>query len=200
MQALERIAPTKPPMPGKVERREYEYRRHGTLCLIGSFQVATGKIMHGTIGPTRTEKDFADHIRKVVMTDPKAGWVFICDQLDTHKSESLVRMFIKLEGLDISSEKLGVKGKSGILKSMKTRAKFLEDQSHRIRVLYTPRHCSWMNQIEIWFGILSAKVIRRGNFQSLEDLKTKVVNFIDYWTKTWARPFKWTFKGLPLEA
>lgn len=116
------------------------------------------------------------------------------DQLNTHKSESLVRLFAK--HLNISEDSLGEKGKHGILENMETRAAFLSDASHRIRVQYTPKHCSWLNQIEIWFGILCKKLInKRSSFNSIEDLEKKIELFIEYYNKYLAKPFKWTYAG-----
>lgn len=100
--------------PGKVERREFEYVRHGTQSLIASFDVATGQIVEPTCGDTRTEVDFALHIRRTIETDPDAKkWNLIMDCLNTHQSESLVHLVVEKEGLDID---LGIKGKSGILR------------------------------------------------------------------------------------
>ena len=95
--------------------------------------------------------NFEAHIRQTIDIDPDAEWVFILDQLNTHKSESLVRLVAELCQIE---DPLGVKGKSGILKSMETRKVFLEDENHRVRFAYTPKHTSWLNQIEIWFSIL----------------------------------------------
>ncbi len=197
IQALERKSPTLPPRPGKVERIEFEYIRHGTLCLIANFVVATGRILMPTIGPTRKEQDFASHIRQTVATDEKAAFIFIVDQLNTHISESLVRL--AADHCDIKCD-LGIKGKSGILKNMKSRKAFLSNPAHRIRFIYTPRHSSWLNQVELWFSILGRRVIKRGNFSSLDALKTKLERFIRYFNKVLAKPFKWTYTGKPLAA
>lgn len=197
IQALERIAPTKPPAPGQVEKREFEYVRHGTTCLTANMEIATGKLISPTLGPTRNEEDFVEHIRRTVATDPAAPWVFVLDQLNTHLSEGLVRFVASR--CRIKSE-LGRKGKSGVLKSMPSRRAFLSDESHRIRFVYTPKHCSWMNQIEIWFSILSRRLLGRSSFESLKELSASIRNFIDYFNGTMAKPFRWTFTGIPLRA
>jgi hypothetical protein len=124
IQATERHEIDLPMRPGKVQKTEFEYIRHGTQTLIANFDVATGKIMEPTCGDTRTEEDFAQHIRRTIETDPDAKkWNLIMDCLNTHQSESLVRLVCELEGLDID---LGVKGESGILQSMKTIRCFFE--------------------------------------------------------------------------
>ena len=194
IQALERIAPSKPMDKGRSERREYEYKRHGTLSLIMNFDVVTGQGVTPSLGPTRTEADFAAHIQQTLLTDPEAVWVFVTDQLNTHQSESLVRLVAR--ACDISDD-LGVKGESGVLQTMASRAAFLSDPSHRIQFVYVPKHTSWLNQVEIWFSILMRRVLKRGNFTSVEDLRAKIVAFIEYFNQT-AKPFKWTYTGRPL--
>lgn len=195
IQALERIAPTKPMRPGQEERREFEYKRHGTQCLIGNLEVPTGRVISPTVQATRTEEDFAGHIARSVATDPEAGWIFVADNLTTHCSESLVRFVAEACGIEGG---LGKKGRRGVLRSVASRKAFLADRCHRIRFVYVPKHTSWLNQIEIWFSILVRRVIKRGNFTSTADLREKILAFIDYFNRTMAKPFKWTFTGRPL--
>ena len=195
IQALERAAPTKHTAPRHVEKREFEYIRHGTTCLTANFDIVTGKIVTPTLGPTRDEKDFGLHILHTIASDPTARWVFVVDNLTTHLSETLVRIVAKREGLDID---LGKKGYRGILKNVASRRAFLVDRAHQIRFVYTPKHCSWLNQIECWFSILARRVLRRGSFVSVDDLKGRLLEFIEYFNRLFAKPFKWTFTGRPL--
>ncbi|MGK7875758.1 MAG: transposase [Xenococcaceae cyanobacterium] len=193
IQAIERKEKDLPLQPGKVRRREFEYIRHGTQTLIANFDVVTGQVVHPTCGDSRTEQDFAQNIRKLLESDPDANkWNLIMDCLNTHQSESLVCLVAEVEGLNID---LGIKGESGILKSMQTRTAFLSDPTHRIVFHYTPKHSSWLNLFEIWFSILGSKLLKRGNFTSTIDLKTRILDFIDYFNRTMAKPFKWTYKG-----
>lgn len=180
--------------PGQVERIDPEYERHGTSGLIASRKVATGEIVGPMIQPTRTEPDFLQHIQNVVALHPEDKNIFITDNLNTHMSESLVKYVARESGIDEST--LGKKEKSGILKNMESRAAFLQDPSHKIVFVYTPKHCSWLNQIECWFSILSRRLLnKRSSFLSVGHLEEKIREFIDFYNKHLKKPFEWNYEG-----
>ena len=169
IQALERKMPDIAMKPERCVKHEFEYIRHRTQTLIASFNVATNAIALATVEGTRTEKDFETHVSHLLEQfphSPKYHLVMGC--LNTHQSEALVCLIAKLE---TDSLDLGCKGKYDILKSMSSRSEFLADPNHRLVIHFTPKHCSWLNQIEIWFSILMWRLLRQGNFISKSDLK-----------------------------
>jgi transposase len=197
IQALERLHRALPMRPGKVECQEHEYVRHATRCLVANLEVATGRVITPSVGPTRTNEDFASHIGRTIATDPDAGWIFVVDQLNIHQSEDLLRLVAKECGIELE---LDSKGNLKHIKAMASRRTFLENPTHRIRFVYTPKHTSWLNQIELWFSILARKLLKRGSFASVEELHQRILEFIEYFNRALAKPFKWTYRGRPLKA
>lgn len=189
IQAIERDGKTLPMQTGKTERQEYNYIRHGTQVLTANLHLGTGQNISPTIAVTRGEQDFAKHIDALISTDPAASWILLCDQLNTHKSEALVKYVAKAIN---DTQNLGQKGKTGILENMESRMAYLEDTSHRIHFVYTPKHCSWLNSIEVWFSILTKHILKRGNFISLKDLKQKLLKYIEYYNAKLAKAWSWS--------
>jgi len=194
IQAKEHANPKQTMKAGQPERIDPEYIRHGTSGLIASRDVVTGEIVEPMIQPTRTEEDYSAHIKSVISHNPDDKNIFINDNLNIHKSESLVRMVAQIEKIDEAT--LGIKGKCGILKNMESRAEFLSDGSHRIEFVYTPNHCSWLNQIECWFSIITRRLLnKRSTFKSIGELEQKMRDFIDYYNQYLKKPFQWNYKG-----
>jgi transposase len=194
LQANERRAGAKLPKPNQIGKIECQYTRHGTLSLTGSWDVVAGQMIQTTIDETRTAEDFADHITKTVAVDQEAEWIFVADNLNTHAGEPIVRAVAEMIGFDPSE--LGDKEKRrGILGSTKSRREFLSDPNHRIRFVFIPKHSSWLNQIEIIFGVIGKRVMRHGSFTSREDLADKLRMFIEYYNRTYAKPVNWTYDG-----
>jgi transposase len=190
IQALERLHATLRGCPGQIERREFEYRRHGTRCLIASLLVPTGQIM-GSVTAHRGRWDFVRHIRDVVAKNPqikKFHWVM--DNLNTHWTLELCRYLAVDSGC-------WTKGQEKSLRTGKERRAFLTAGCGRHVVHFTPKHGSWLNQIEIWFSVLSRRVLRRGDFSSQADLTKKILDYIAYYNTHFAHPYEWTYTGKP---
>ena len=194
IQALEHAFPDKATQPGMDAKQEFNYIRHGTTTLCGFFNVVTGKMEDPFLNATRTENDFVAALDQVISQNPDKTYRFVLDNLNIHMSESLVLYVAKKINFQ---DDLGEKGKSGILKNKQTRAAFLADTSHRICFYYVPIHCSWMNQIEIWFGIISRQLLRRRSFNSVEELEQCIRDFIIQYNKYFAHPFKWKYNSVP---
>ena len=192
--AREHANPKQHMQPGQIERVDPEYIRHGTSGIIASRNVATGEIVAPLVQPERKEPDFLRHIENVFSINPNDRHIFITDNLNTHVSESLVKFIAQIEGIDETT--LGIKGKCGILKNMESRSDFLTDKSHQVTFVYTPKHCSWLNQIECWFSIITRRLLnKRASFKSIEQLEQKIWGFISYYNQFLKKPFKWNYAG-----
>jgi DDE superfamily endonuclease len=182
--------------PGQAERRECESIRRGTVTLIANFDVAQGTVVTPSMGPTRPEEDFMNHIARTIASDPEVTrWHFVADNLHMHQSEGLVRLVAEHDKIP---DDLGHKGQRGMLRSLSTHAAFLADPTHRIVCHYTPKHTSWMHPMEWWFRIVVRKLLKRASFTSVADLQARVLAFVEYFNTTMAKPFTWTYGQKPL--
>jgi len=169
MQALSRSRELRPAQPGRRGRQEFEYKRNGTRCLFACFNVGTGKVL-GRCTERRKRPDFFSFMDEVASTYRQRRVHVVLDNLNTHKNTS--------------------------------RGAFITEwnRSHGNRFFfhYTPTHGSWLNQVELWFAIVSRRVLRHGNFRTLNELVAAIEMFIEEWNEWEAHPFRWTYLGLPL--
>lgn len=196
LQANEQRAESLPPKPGQQAKEESQYTRHGAVCLTAAWDVVRGQVVQHNSQETRTNDDFARFIEQTMASNPQGEWVFVLDNLNTHSSEPLVRLIARLEGIEETT--LGDKKKrQGILGSIKSRQAFLSDPQRRIRFVYTPKHSSWLNQVEVIFGIIKRRSLRGASFKSTAELIARIDRFIDYYNRTFASPMNWTYTGRP---
>ncbi len=171
MQALFRERGLIPAQAGKGARLAFEYRRNGTRCLFGAFNVRTGKLL-GRCTPTRKREDFLSFMDLVASTYRQKRVHIVLDNLNTHH-DTTAGDFI---------------------------TQWNRRHGDRFVFHYTPTHGSWLNQIELWFGILARRVLKHGSFSSVEDLERAVSSFVEQWNESEAHPFRWTYDGTPLAA
>ena len=188
-QILERKAPTKPAQAGRRERREHEYIRHGTRVLINSLAVATGQIAW-TIGTTRKATDFVTHLQQAYQRLPRMKrYDWVMDNLNTHWSLDICRLVARWCNVPFEPQKL-TKGPQ--------RRAFLSDPSHWHVFHCTPKHGSWLNQAELFFGVLHRRFLVRGSFSSAKDFVRRLERFLKDYNARHAHPYRWTYTGEPL--
>ena len=189
MQILERKHPTQLVLPGKPEKREQEYIRHGTRVLTGSFVVPTGQMLW-TLGETRKSKDFAAHLTKVKNALAKMQrYDWVVDNLNTHWSLDVCR---------VVAEWCQIPFVPADLRNGKQRRAFLSDPTHDHVFHFTPKHGSWLNQVELWFSVLARRFLKRGDFRSAAEFEAKLTAYLDDYNDHHAHPYRWTYTGQPL--
>jgi DDE superfamily endonuclease len=189
MQILQRKYPTQPARPGHPEKREFEYIRHGTRTLITSFVVASGEVVWD-LGPTRTSLDFARHIGQVACHFRHAsGFDWVVDNLNTHWSMEVCEWIAAFSDVSFNPWEL---------RTGRQRRAFLSDPTHKHVFHFTPKHGSWLNQVELWFSVLSRRFLRRGDFAGVADFEQRLRAFLAAYNACHAHPYRWTYTGEPL--
>jgi transposase len=189
MQILGRKYPTQPARPGKPEKREFEYIRHGTRCLLTTFNVATGEVVWD-LGKTRTAQDWVNHLEHVERRFPEMrGYDWVVDNLNTHKSLEVCRAVARWEGISLDERQL---------RTMEQRREFLTDPRHLHVFHFTPVHGSWMNQVELFFSVLARRFLKRGDFDGPEDFERRLTAWLERYNQEQAHPYRWTYTGEPL--
>jgi transposase len=189
MQILQRKYPTRPARPGRPEKREFEYIRHGTRCLLTTFCVATGKVVWD-LGSTRTAEDWGRHLQHVVEQFPNGrGYDWVVDNLNTHWSLVVCRLVARWEGLRIEERRLA---------NGAQRRAFLSDPSHRHVFHFTPIHGSWLNQVELFFSVLGRRLLKRGDFAGAAEFEERLRHWLVRYNAEQAHPYRWTYTGEPL--
>jgi transposase len=189
MQILQRKYPTRPAKPGHLEKREFEYIRHGTRALLTTFCVPTGEVVWN-LGPTRTSVDWVkhlDHVAEHFGTHKRFDWVV--DNLNTHWSLDVCRWVAERCRLPFHAKSL---------ETGSQRRAFLSDPSHAYVFHFTPIHGSWLNQVELFFSVLSRRFLKRGDFSSAADFEKRLTEWLENYNRRHAHPYRWTYTGEPL--
>ena len=189
MQILHRKYPTQPAQPGKPEKIEFEYVRFGTRVLLNTFCVPTGKIVWD-LGLTRTSVDWVNHLDHAIKhfgNMKKYHWVV--DNLNTHWSLDLCRWVAEQSRIPFAPKSL---------KTGKQRRAFLKDPDHKHVFYFTPLHGSWLNQVELFFSVLSRRFLKRADFLSAESFEQRIREWLENYNQCHAHPYRWTYTGEPL--
>jgi hypothetical protein len=184
VQALERVAPLLPAVPGHPAYHEPEYIRHGAVSVLSILHVSTGQVFSECIA-NHTAKTILSSLRKHVLKFKKADQLhYICDNYSSHSTEDFCRGIARLCKVSLPP-----------VKTLARRKEWLQSADKKIVFHFLPTHGSWLNMIEIWFGILQRKAIKDSNFPSQKALRDRIVDFTDTWNSHFAHPFNWTYDG-----
>lgn len=189
IQILQRLLPDLQSAGMKKRLEEFEYIRHGTMDVLAFLHHADGKV-YAECHADHTTNTFLGVFRRHVLLCPKIGQIhYVMDNLTTHQSYKFCKLVAELCGIDCPSEKT--------LNSLLKRAAWLQLPNKRVVIHYTPYHGSWLNLIEIWFGIMNQKVLQE-SYSDAAKLKLCFDAFVEEWNLLLAHPFRWTYTGVGL--
>jgi len=201
MQILQRKYATIPPCPalfdadgnvirrGQPAKREFEYIRHGTRCLLTTFNVTTGKVVWD-LGKTRTSVDWAAHLEHVRKAFPnQQGYDWVVDNLNTHWSLDVCRLVGRWCGISVIEKEL---------RTGAQRKAFLSNPKHAHVFHFTPIHGSWLNQVELFFSVLSRRLLKRGECNNAQEFEERMERWLSEYNERHAHPYRWTYTGEPL--
>ena len=184
IQALQRLTPDLPAGKGQIYRKEFEYKRNGTSALMAFLRPTTGAIF-GRCTPNHNTQTFNSVFTEHVKEQPADAVLhYICDNYSTHFTDDFCKTVAKLSDAEYTSLETG-----------KERRAWLQSENKRVVVHFLPFHGSWLNMIEIWFGILKKKCLKDGWFESVPLLCQAIYDFIETWNNHFAHPFTWTYRG-----
>jgi len=189
IQALNRLTPNLPPAPGRPLLEDFDYKRNGITDLMAFLNPTTGKVYGQCVADHNRHtlcRVFRDHVGTL---PPDATVHYITDNLTPHYHDDFCQTVADLSGISYSP-----------LGSGAQRREWLQSDDKRIVVHFTPFHASWLNMVEIWFGILKRKCLKYGHFFSVEQLREDIIAFIETWNECFAHPFSWGYTGEGLHA
>jgi transposase len=184
LQAKNPLAPNLPAAPEKPRYEEFEYKRNGTTDLMAFLNPKTGKVF-GRCTPNHNTQTLVRVFKEHVNTLPSNASIhYIMDNLNTHFNDEFCKAIADFSNVTYKSLKTGIE-----------RRQWLQNENKRIVIHFLPFHGSWLNMIEIWFGILNKKCLKYQSFQSVELLQETILEFIETWNNHFAHPFTWKYTG-----
>lgn len=187
IQALDRLTPNLPATENQPLLEDFDYRRNGITDLLAFLNPATGKV-DARCTPNHDRhvfcRFFKDHVRA---HPPDAVLHYIMDNLSTHYHDDFCQTVAELSSVPYSPVGSGAE-----------RRQWLQSEHKRIVVHFVPFHASWLNMVEIWFGIIKGKCLSYDHFGSVKELRAAILAFIETWNEFFAHPFNWSYTGAGL--
>ena len=174
IQALKRKAPTKPVRRGQCQRTEFEYKREGTASLLAAFEVKTGHVQGRCISGLFDERN-----------DSATFIDFVTDLMERYPKKTCGKLYLIMD--------------NGSSHTSVETASFLLSNEDSLVPVFLPVHASWLNQVEMFFGVLSRRALKNVSFESVPALIARIMGYIAHHNNYKKHPYKWTKTGQPLK-